>query len=599
MFIILPITEQKERVRVFMKILRFLKPYWILALLCPLAMILEVSMDLLQPRLMSDIVNNGVLGDGDAAANLTYVVITGLKMLGFSLIGCIGGIASAAFGTTAAQKMGNDLRKAVFDKVMHLSFQQTDKFTTGSLVTRLTNDVTAVQDFVAMSLRMFVRTGMQFIGGIAVILTLNVNFGLVLAFSMPIQLLVLFVILRKATPLFSVVQEKLDKVNSVVQENVTGARVVKAFTREEYEKGRFDNANTDLMTTNLRVQKLLATLNPILMVVMNVSVIAIIMIGGFQVEAKAMMVGDVMAAVTYITQILMSVMMVGMMIQQVSRASASIRRVNAVLNTVPAVNDPENPVKPTENGSVEFKNVQFFYPGSSGRPVLKDIDLKIDKGQVIAILGSTGSGKTSLVNLISRFYDATGGEVLVNGVNVKEQSIDVLRSTIGVVLQKSELFSGTVSDNIRWGNPNATNEEVQQAAMIAQAHEFIMGFNDDYETMISEKGASLSGGQKQRMAIARAIVKKPEILIFDDSTSALDLSTEAALHKALRENLEGVTIVMIAQRIASVMRADKIAVLDDGQICAFGTHKELMAKSDVYRDIYFSQMKEEEGENNG
>ncbi|MBQ2798944.1 MAG: ABC transporter ATP-binding protein, partial [Ruminiclostridium sp.] len=526
-------------------------------------MILEVSMDLLQPQLMSDIVNNGILGDGEAASNLSYVVITGLKMLGFSLIGCLGGIASAAFGTTAAQKMGNDLRKAVFDKVMHLSFQQTDKFTTGSLVTRLTNDVTAVQDFVAMSLRMFVRTGMQFIGGIAVILTLNVNFGMVLAISMPIQILVLFLILRKATPLFSVVQDKLDKVNSVVQENVTGARVVKAFTREEYEKGRFDKANTDLMTTNLRVQKLLATLNPILMVVMNASVIAIIMIGGFQVEAKAMMVGDVMAAVTYITQILMSVMMVGMMIQQVSRATASIRRVNAVLDTVPAVNDPENAVKASDIGTIEFKDVQFYYPGFSGRPVLKDIDLKIEKGQMVAILGATGCGKTSLVNLISRFYDATSGEVYVNGVNVKEQSIEELRSRIGVVLQKSELFSGTVSENIRWGKPDATDEEVKQAAKIAQADEFIMGFNDDYETMISEKGASLSGGQKQRMSIARAIVKKPDILIFDDSTSALDLSTEAALHKALKENLQGVTIVMIAQRIASVMRADKIAVLDD------------------------------------
>ncbi len=582
-----------------MKVLRYLKPYWYLALLSPLAMILEVSMDLLQPQLMSDIVNNGILGDGEAASNLSYVVITGLKMLGFSLIGCLGGIASAAFGTTAAQKMGNDLRKAVFDKVMHLSFQQTDKFTTGSLVTRLTNDVTAVQDFVAMSLRMFVRTGMQFIGGIAVILTLNVNFGMVLAISMPIQILVLFLILRKATPLFSVVQDKLDKVNSVVQENVTGARVVKAFTREEYEKGRFDKANTDLMTTNLRVQKLLATLNPILMVVMNTSVIAIIMIGGFQVEAKAMMVGDVMAAVTYITQILMSVMMVGMMIQQVSRATASIRRVNAVLDTVPAVNDPENVVKASDIGAIEFKDVQFYYPGFSGRPVLKDIDLKIEKGQMVAILGATGCGKTSLVNLISRFYDATSGEVYVNGVDVKEQSIEELRSRIGVVLQKSELFSGTVSENIRWGNPDATDEEVKQAAKIAQADEFIMGFNDDYETMISEKGASLSGGQKQRMSIARAIVKKPDILIFDDSTSALDLSTEAALHKALKENLEGVTIVMIAQRIASVMRADKIAVLDDGQICAFGTHKELMQSSDVYRDIYFSQMKNEEGVNNG
>ena len=579
-----------------MKVLRYLKPYWVFALLCPLAMILEVSMDLLQPTLMSDIVDNGILGDAAADENLRYVLITGLKMLVFSLIGCFGGIASAAFGTAAAQKMGNDLRKDAFAKVMHMSFQQTDKFTTGSLVTRLTNDITAIQEFVAMSLRMFVRTGMQFIGGIAVILTLNVNFGIVLVISLPVQLIAVAIIMKKASPLFSIVQSRLDKVNSVVQENVSGARVVKAFTREEYEINRFDNANTDLMTTNLKVQKLLATLNPILMIIMNASVIAIIMIGGFQVEAKAMQVGEVMAAVTYITQILMSVMMVGMMFQQVSRSAASMKRVNEVLSTNPVISDGNKSADSDNSGTVEFRNVGFSYPGSSGKPVLSGIDLKAEKGQMIAILGSTGCGKTSLVNLVPRFYDATNGDVLVNGVNVKDYDVDTLRSKIGVVLQKSELFSGTVAENIRWGCETATDEEVKTAAKIAQAEEFIDGFNDGYDTMISEKGASLSGGQKQRMAIARAIIKKPEILIFDDSTSALDLSTEAKLHKALRENLSGVTVIMIAQRIASVMRADKIAVLENGSICAFGTHKELMESSSVYRDIYYSQMKQGEEE---
>lgn len=579
-----------------MKVLRYLKPYWLFALLCPLAMILEVSMDLLQPTLMSDIVDNGILGDAAADENLRYVLITGLKMLVFSLIGCFGGIASAAFGTAAAQKMGNDLRKDAFAKVMHMSFQQTDKFTTGSLVTRLTNDITAIQEFVAMSLRMFVRTGMQFIGGIAVILTLNVNFGIVLVISLPVQLIAVAIIMKKASPLFSIVQSRLDKVNSVVQENVSGARVVKAFTREEYEINRFDNANTDLMTTNLKVQKLLATLNPILMIIMNASVIAIIMIGGFQVEAKAMQVGEVMAAVTYITQILMSVMMVGMMFQQVSRSAASMKRVNEVLSTNPVISDGNKSADSDNSGTVEFRNVGFSYPGSSGKPVLSGIDLKAEKGQMIAILGSTGCGKTSLVNLVPRFYDATKGDVLVDGVNVKDYDVDTLRSKIGVVLQKSELFSGTVAENIRWGCETATDEEVKTAAKIAQAEEFIDGFNDGYDTMISEKGASLSGGQKQRMAIARAIIKKSEILIFDDSTSALDLSTEAKLHKALRENLSGVTVIMIAQRIASVMRADKIAVLENGSICAFGTHKELMESSSVYRDIYYSQMKQGEEE---
>lgn len=579
-----------------MKVLRYLKPYWLFALLCPLVMILEVSMDLLQPTLMSDIVDNGILGDAAADENLRYVLITGLKMLVFSLIGCFGGIASAAFGTAAAQKMGNDLRKDAFAKVMHMSFQQTDKFTTGSLVTRLTNDITAIQEFVAMSLRMFVRTAMQFIGGIAVILTLNVNFGIVLVISLPVQLIAVAIIMKKASPLFSIVQSRLDKVNSVVQENVSGARVVKAFTREEYEINRFDNANTDLMTTNLKVQKLLATLNPILMIIMNASVIAIIMIGGFQVEAKAMQVGEVMAAVTYITQILMSVMMVGMMFQQVSRSAASMKRVNEVLSTNPVISDGHKSADSDNSGTVEFRNVGFSYPGSSGKPVLSGIDLKSEKGQMIAILGSTGCGKTSLVNLVPRFYDATEGDVLVDGINVKDYDVDTLRSKIGVVLQKSELFSGTVAENIRWGCETATDEEVKTAAKIAQAEEFIDGFNDGYDTMISEKGASLSGGQKQRMAIARAIIKKPEILIFDDSTSALDLSTEAKLHKALRENLSGVTVIMIAQRIASVMRADKIAVLENGSICAFGTHKELMESSSVYRDIYYSQMKQGEEE---
>ena len=579
-----------------MKVLRYLKPYWVFALLCPLAMILEVSMDLLQPTLMSDIVDKGILGDAAADENLRYVLITGLKMLVFSLIGCFGGIASAAFGTAAAQKMGNDLRKDAFAKVMHMSFQQTDKFTTGSLVTRLTNDITAIQEFVAMSLRMFVRTGMQFIGGIAVILTLNVNFGIVLVISLPVQLIAVAIIMKKASPLFSIVQSRLDKVNSVVQENVSGARVVKAFTREEYEINRFDNANTDLMTTNLKVQKLLATLNPILMIIMNASVIAIIMIGGFQVEAKAMQVGEVMAAVTYITQILMSVMMVGMMFQQVSRSAASMKRVNEVLSTNPVISDGNKSADSDNSGTVEFRNVGFSYPGSSGKSVLSGIDLKAEKGQMIAILGSTGCGKTSLVNLVPRFYDATDGDVLVDGVNVKDYDVDTLRSKIGVVLQKSELFSGTVAENIRWGCETATDEEVKTAAKIAQAEEFIDGFNDGYDTMISEKGASLSGGQKQRMAIARAIIKKPEILIFDDSTSALDLSTEAKLHKALRESLSGVTVIMIAQRIASVMRADKIAVLENGSICAFGTHKELMETSSVYRDIYYSQMKQGEEE---
>lgn len=576
-----------------MKLIKYLKPYWVFALLCPLAMILEVAMDLVQPQLMSQIVDSGILGTGTVDENLMFILFTGIKMLILVIIGCAGGILSAAFGTTAAQKMGNDLRKDVFSKVMGLSFQQTDKFTTGSLVTRMTNDITAVQDFVSIALRMFVRTAMQFVGGIVMVLSLNVNFGLVLIVSLPIQLIVLSIILKQAAPLFGIVQKKLDKVNSVVQENVTGARVVKAYTREEYEIERFGKANGELMETNLKVQKLLALLNPVLMIIMNASVVAIIMLGGLQVQAQAMNVGEVMAAITYITQILMSVMMVGMMFQQVSRSKASALRILEVLETEPAILGKKSDTAETSKGTVEFKNVSFYYPGFSGRPIINNISFSVNSGETVAILGATGCGKTSLVNLIPRFYDATEGEIIYNGKNVCEYELQELRSKIGVVLQKSELFSGTVMENIRWGNENATEEEVIAAAKIAQADEFVTGFNDGYNSVISEKGASLSGGQKQRLSIARAILKKPQLLIFDDSTSALDLSTEAKLQNALKENLGDTTIIMIAQRVASVMNADKIAVIDNGELVAFGNHNQLMKTSDIYQDIYNSQMKKE------
>ena len=567
------------------KLKSYLKPYWLLALLSPAFMILEVSMDLIQPKFMSDIIDNGVLSN-----NMDLIIHTGILMLGTAVLGCAGGILSGVFGVAASQSFGNDLRKDVFAKVMSFSLQQTDKFTTGSLVTRLTNDVTACQDFVSMALRMLVRSSMQFIGGIVMVLSLNVNFGVILIVSLPVQLIFLAIILKKAAPLFGVVQSKLDKVNSVVQENVTGARVVKAYTREKYEIKRFGKANEELMTTNLRVQKLLAVLSPILMIIMNASVLAIIYIGGLQVEAKAMQVGEVMAAITYITQILMSVMMLGNIFQQVSRAKASADRIRQVLDEQPVIVTGE--VKETSStGAVRFENVSFYYPGHSGKPVLKNINLDIKHGETVAVLGATGCGKTSLVNLIPRFYDATGGNIYVDGINVKEYDIKILRKKISIVLQKSELFSGTVFENIRWGCDTAADDEVIRAAKIAQADEFVSGFNGGYNSMISEKGASLSGGQKQRLAIARAILKKPEILIFDDSTSALDLSTEAKLHKALKENLTDVTVIMIAQRVASVMSADRIAVVDGGEIVAFGTHSELMQTSDIYRDIYQSQMR--------
>lgn len=550
-------------------------------------MILEVSMDLLLPDLMSRIVDEGVL-PGD----MEVIFSVGLRMLIVAFIGCFGGIMAGIFGTTASQRFSCDLRKDAFSRVMNMSFQQTDSFTTGSLVTRLTNDITACQDFVAMALRMMVRTLMQFIGGIYMVLKINVSFGLILLVMLPIQLVIILVVLKKGSPLFGIVQSKLDRVNSVVQENITGARVVKAYTREEYETNRFSVANNELCETNLRVQKLMALLMPILSILMNASVIAVIFIGGKQVEAQSLEVGRVMAAITYITQILMSMMMIGMVFQMVTRASASAKRIAEVLDTEPAIKDGGFDGETQEQGTVEFRSVSFRYPNVHANNVLSDISFKVSRGETVAILGATGCGKTSLVSLIARFYDATEGEVLVDGVNVKEYDTAALRRKVGFVLQKSELFSETIEQNIRWGNSEATDEEVRRAAETAQASEFIESFTDGYKDMITEKGSSLSGGQKQRLSIARAIAKKPEILIFDDSMSALDLSTDAKLQRALRENLGDTTVIMIAQRVASVMKADRIAVIDNGRLVAFDSHANLLESCEVYKDIYSSQMRE-------
>ena len=569
------------------KVLKYLKRYWLIAALSPLFMILEVSMDLLLPDLMSRIVDDGVL-PGD----MEVIFSVGLRMLIVAVIGCFGGIMAGIFGTTASQRFSCDLRKDAFSRVMNMSFQQTDSFTTGSLVTRLTNDITACQDFVAMALRMMVRTLMQFIGGIYMVLKINVSFGLILLVMLPIQLVIILVVLKKGSPLFGIVQSKLDRVNSVVQENVTGARVVKAYTREEYETKRFSAANNELCETNLRVQKLMALLMPILFILMNASVIAVIFIGGKQVEAQSLEVGKVMAAIAYITQILMSMMMIGMMFQMVTRASASAKRIAEVLDTEPAIKDGGFDGTTDERGTVEFRNVSFRYPNVHANNVLNNISFKVGKGETVAILGATGCGKTSLVSFIARFYDATEGEVLVDGVNVKEYDTAALRKKIGFVLQKSELFSETIEQNIRWGSAEATDEEVRRAARIAQADEFIESFTDGYKDMITEKGSSLSGGQKQRLSIARAIAKKPEILVFDDSMSALDLSTDAKLQRALKENLSGTTVIMIAQRVASVMSADRIAVIDNGRLAAFDSHANLMKYCEVYQDIYSSQMRE-------
>ena len=422
--------------------------------------------------------------------------------------------------------------------------------------------------------------------------TMNVSFGFVMLCALPILVIMLVIILRRAVPLYSTVQNKLDRVNSVVQENVTGARVVKAYVGEKREGERFGKANEELMETNLRVQKLMAIMHPVLMVVMNAAIISIIYIGGWQLDNVAgtgMTAGTIMAAITYVTQVLMSVMMVTHMFQSVSRAMASVMRVGEVLDTEPVIVSGE--VTESEDDiAVSFRNVGFRYPDTHGRPVLHNINLDIKRGETLAIIGATGSGKSSLVNLIPRFYDAIEGEVLVDGVPVKEYDLSALRKKISFVLQKSELFSGTVADNIRMGNEDASDDDVADAAKTSQAEGFISGFSDGYDSYVAEKGASLSGGQKQRLSIARALVRAPEILILDDSTSALDLATEAKLRNGLEEKMKGTTVIMIAQRIASVKNADRIAVIEDGTIKDCAPHDVLMQTSSTYRDIYNSQM---------
>lgn len=573
------------------KLSKYLKPYALFAVLTPLSMVGEVLGDLLQPKLMSKIVDDGVLGQ-----DMNLIIRTGLLMLLVLIGGGACGIAASAFGGIASQSFSRDLRVDVFKRVMGLSFEQTDKFTTGSLVTRLTADITAIQQMVDFMLRMLVRDSLLFFGGIIMMLTLNVRFGIIILCALPVEIIMMIVILKKANPYYSIVAKRLDTVNSVVQENVTGARVVKAYVREDTEEKRFDDANISLMESNLRVQILMAILQPLLMIILNLSVIAVIVIGGWQVQAQDMKVGEVMAAITYLTQVLHGVMMMSMMFQTLAKASASANRLREVLETDPVIKSGSVSLSDKTGGTVSFKNVSFSYPETKGRPVISDLTLDIKSGESVAILGATGSGKSSLVNLIPRFYDCTAGEVLVDGVNVKDCKLDELRKKVGIVLQKSELFSGTVEDNIKWGDKNATHEEVISAAQAAQADEFIQKIPAGYEGIIAEKGASLSGVQKQRLSISRAVLKKPEILILDDSTSALDLGTEAKLRAEIDRKMNGTTLIIIAQRIQSVKSCDRIAVLDHGKLCACDTHENLLKTCEVYQDIYASQVKTSGGE---
>ncbi len=583
-----------------MRIFKYLKKYWFYALLAPIFMIIEAMMDLQLVDLMAVLVNDGIMNQ-----NMEVIKENGIKMVITLFFGISGGILCGVFTNLAAQNYGNDLRKDAFSHIVNLSYEQKDEFSTGSLVTRLTNDITQVQNMVQMSMRMFIRTFILFAGGIFMLFTrVGTQFGDILLIALPLMLIGVGFFIFKVAPMFKKVQESIDGVNSIVQENVTGTRVVKAYVKENYECNRFKNANDNLYQNNMKVSLTMSWLMPLITIILSGSMLAVMYIGGQDIienidefikqgdKYQGLKVGDVMASITYITMIVNGFMMLAMMMQFMIRGMASVKRLNEVLDTEPVINS--SIVKEgKEIGTIEFKDVSFSYPRSEeGERVLQNLNFKINKGETIGILGATGSGKSSLVNLIARFYDTTEGEVYVDGVNVKDYDLNVLREEkVAMVLQKAELYSGTIEENIKWGKNNATKEEVIEASKIAQAHDFISGFNDGYDTIVAEKGASLSGGQKQRISIARALIRKPEILIFDDSTSALDLKTEADLYSDLHKKMDDTTVIIIAQRVASVQNADRIMIINDGIIEAFDKHEVLIESCETYIDIYNSQLK--------
>ena len=584
-------------------LLRFIKKYWFTALLAILFLIAEIVIDLYQPRMMALIVNEGILGlSSGGVSDMNLIISTGIRMLLLVLACGVCGVLSGIFTNITGQGSTNEIRKLCFDRIMHFSFDQTDNFSTGSLITRITNDVTQVQRLIIQLIRGFTRCIMFFLGGTAALLTLDTSFGVIVACALPLILLDIIFVVWRTNPLFTVLQESLDRLNMIIQEDVAGIRVVKAFIQEPREEERFAEANRHLVDTQFNVQMLLACMRPVMNIVLNLAAVGIIYVGAVQVKAGDLAPGTVMAAITYLSQILIGMMMLAMIFQTISRGMASLRRVQAVVETeseitrVPEAADGASAkAEDGSRGTVRFENVSFAYP-DTGTEILHDISFRVDHGETLAIIGATGCGKTSLVSLIPRFYDATEGRVLVDGIDVRAYDPIALREKVTVCLQKSELFSTTIRDNILLGRPDASEEEVRAAAESAQADAFILQQPDGYDTSVAERGMSLSGGQRQRIAIARALLKRGEILIFDDSTSALDLKTEAALYASLDRNYADVTRIIIAQRIASVRNADRILVLDGGTIAASGTHEELMASSPVYRDIYDSQLREEVSE---
>ena len=641
---------------------QYVKRYAHFAVIAALFMGGEVLMDLIQPGLMRRIVDDGVLGlNNNGAGNLELIWRLGAQMIGMTLIGCCFGSLNNVFVNMASQNMGNDLRKDTFRKIMTFSFPQIDTFGAGSLITRITNDVTQVERLIAQFVRGMVRTVLMTIGSLYFMFTLSPGFAVIVLCALPFIVGAMYFALCKVNPLFALQQEKLDAVNDVLQEDISAIRIIKACVRETYEKLRFGKANDDLIKTQLKVLLTLAFMNPLVNMVMNLSIAAILWYGAKDVMEGAASPGSIMAAITYTTQLLMGIMMLMMLFQNISRGFISWKRLATVLHLEPEIRDGtfedkdysdisdfsfekadaagQRSVNTTKiintKGRIEFVNVSFTYPGSQ-KPVLENINLAIEPGETIAIMGSTGSGKTTLVNLIPRFYDVTEGSVRIDGVDVRDYKVSALRRKIAIALQKSELFSTSVKENIAWGRresdeaktgtatpdesrdnslPNSKTEmtadttataataadaDIERAARIAQAHEFIALLEQGYDTVVAERGMSLSGGQKQRIALARAVLKDSPVMIFDDATSALDLKTEANFYNELAKTSPNSTKIIVAQRIASVRRANRILILENGEIVAEGTHKELLKNCTIYQDIYRSQVgdivKEEGGE---
>ncbi len=570
---------------------KYIRPYLPFFILGPFLMLSEVAGEIVLPKIMATMIDNGVMQN----YGTSYIIGQALKMAGCILIMICGGIGGHYFSIKASVLFSADLRKDIFKKVQGFSFGDVDKFSTGSLVTRLTNDITQLQNFVRMALIMAMRSPGMLIGGIIMACTINARLALILALVLPLLALSIGLLMKTAFPRFGIMQKKLDSLNSGIQENITNVRVIKSFVREKFEIKKFGAANDDLTDSTLRAMNIVIMTMPLMTFVMNATTLAVVWLGGHFVIGGSMRVGDLSAFSTYIVQILSSLMMVSMVILQSSRAAASAKRIREVLDTESTLNDDNASMKDKKvtKGSVEFKNVSFKYYSSREENILSDISFKAEPGQIVGIVGTTGSGKTTLVQLIPRLYDVTSGEVLVDGINVKEYGLKNLRDGVGMVLQKNVLFSGTIEENLKWGDENATHDEVRNAANAAQADGFVSEFTDGYNMELGQGGVNVSGGQKQRLCIARALLKNPKILILDDSTSAVDTATEAKIRNSFKNELKDTTKIIIAQRISSVIDADKIIVLENGRIAGEGTHDELLKTNREYQDIYYSQADKE------